>query len=229
MCGRYSLVFIDDLGNRFRVFNPMIGSRSRFNIAPGNEMPVIIHQEKNELVMMKWGLVPHWTQDITLAQRPINARAETLSEKPSFKELLQNRRCLVPASGFFEWKKEGKKTIPFYIHLPNTPLFAFAGLYDQWAGSDGNLIRTYTIVTTAPNELVAKVHNRMPSILLPEHEDRWLSKTPLNAEALKEILAPFPAENMSMYPISSLVNTPDVDDERIIRPLNSLTDTLAYY
>ena len=229
MCGRYSLVFIDDLGNRFRVFNPMIGSRSRFNIAPGNEMPVIIHQEKNVLVMMKWGLVPHWTQDITLAQRPINARAETLSEKPSFKELLQNRRCLVPASGFFEWKKEGKKTIPFYIHLPNTPLFAFAGLYDQWAGSDGNLIRTYTIVTTPPNELVAKVHNRMPSILLPEHEDRWLSKTPLNAEALNEILAPFPAENMSMYPISSLVNTPDVDDERIIRPLNYLTDTLAYY
>ena len=135
MCGRYSLVFIDDLGNRFRVFNPMIGSRSRFNIAPGNEMPVIIHEEKNELVMMKWGLVPHWTQDITTAQRPINARAETLSEKPSFKELLQNRRCLVPASGFFEWKKEGKKKIPFYIHLPKTPLFAFAGLYDQWAGS----------------------------------------------------------------------------------------------
>ena len=86
MCGRYSLVFIDDLGNRFRVFNPMIGARSRFNIAPGNEMPVIIHEEKNELVMMKWGLVPHRTQDITTAQRPINARAETLSEKPSFKE-----------------------------------------------------------------------------------------------------------------------------------------------
>ena len=208
MCGRYSLVFIDDLGNRFRVFNPMIGARSRFNIAPGNEMPVIIHEEKNELVMMKWGLVPHRTQDITTAQRPINARAETLSEKPTFKELLQNRRCLVPASGFFEWKKEGKKKIPFYVHLPKIPLFAFAGLYDQWAGTHGNLIRTYTIITTAPNELVAKVHNRMPSILLPEHEDRWLSKTPLNAEALKEILAPFPAENMSMYPISSLCEFP---------------------
>jgi len=228
MCGRYSLVFIDDLGNRFRVFNPMIGSRSRFNIAPGNEMPVIIHEEKNELVMMKWGLVPHRTQDFTTAQRPINARAETLSEKPSFKELLQNHRCLVPASGFFEWKKEGTKKIPFYVHLPKIPLFAFAGLYDQWARNDGNLIRTYTIVTTTPNALVAKVHNRMPSILLPEHEDRWLSKTPLNAEALKEILAPFPAENMSMYPISSLVNTPDADDERIIRPLNSLTDDLTY-
>jgi putative SOS response-associated peptidase YedK len=228
MCGRYSLIFIDDLGNRFRVFNPMIGSRSRFNIAPGNEMPVIIREEKNELVTMKWGLVPHWAQDITTAQRPINARAETLSQKPSFTGLLKNRRCLVPASGFFEWKKEGKKKIPFYVHLPKIPLFAFAGLYDQWAMPDGNLLRTYTIVTTGPNELVAKIHNRMPSILMPGHEDRWLSKTSLKMADLDEILVPFPAENMSMYPVSSLVNTPDADDERVIRPLNSLTDALTH-
>jgi putative SOS response-associated peptidase YedK len=225
MCGRYSLVFIDDLGNRFRVFNPMIGSRSRFNIAPGNEMPVIIHEGKNELVMMKWGLVPRWTQDITAAKRSINARAETLSEKPSFAELLKNQRCLVPASGFFEWKNEGKKKVPFSIHLPKIPIFAFAGLYDQWADSDGNLLRTYTIITTKPNELIAKIHNRMPSILMPESEDRWLSKTPLNAGDLKEILAPFPAGRMSMYPVSSLVNTPDVDDERVIRPLNTFSST----
>jgi putative SOS response-associated peptidase YedK len=228
MCGRYSLIFIDDLGNRFRVFNPMIGSRSRFNIAPGNEMPVIIREEKNELVSMKWGLVPHWAQDITTAQRPINARAETLSQKPSFTGLLKNRRCLVPASGFFEWKKEGKKKIPFYVHLPKIPLFAFAGLYDQWAGPDGNLLRTYTIVTTGPNELVAKIHNRMPSILMPGHEDRWLSKTSLKMADLDEILVPFPAENMSLYPVSPLVNTPDADDERVIRPLNSLTDALTH-
>jgi putative SOS response-associated peptidase YedK len=171
---------------------------------------------------MKWGLVPHWTQDITTAQRPINARAETLSEKPSFKELLQNRRCIVPASGFFEWKKEGKKKIPFYLHLPKNPLFAFAGLYDSWANPDGKLLFTYTIITTEPNELIAKIHNRMPSILLPEHEDRWLSKSLLNTGNLKEILTPFPAENMLMYPVSALVNTPDADDERIIHPLNTL-------
>jgi putative SOS response-associated peptidase YedK len=225
MCGRYSLVFIDDLGNRFRVFNPMIGSRSRFNIAPGSEMPVIIHREKNELVMMKWGLVPLWTQDIHTAKRPINARAETLSEKPSFKELLKDRRCLVPASGFFEWKKEGSKKIPFYLHLPKIPLFAFAGLYDCWADPDGKLLFTYTIITTEPNELIAKIHNRMPSILLPENEDRWLSKTPLNTADLKDILAPFPAGNMSMYPVSSLVNTPVSDDERIIHPMNTLKPT----
>jgi putative SOS response-associated peptidase YedK len=222
MCGRYSLVFIDDLGNRFRVFNPMIGARSRFNIAPGNEMPVIIHEEKNELVMMKWGLVSHRVQDIQTAKRPINARAETLSEIFSFKELLKNQRCLVPASGFFEWKKEGSKKIPFYLHLPKIPLFACAGLYDCWKCPDGKLLFTYTIITTEPNELVAKIHNRMPSILLPEHEDRWLSKVPLNAGDLKDILAPFPAEDMSMYPVSPLVNTPDADDERIIHPMNTL-------
>jgi putative SOS response-associated peptidase YedK len=227
MCGRYSLIFIDDLGNRFRVFNPMIGLRSRFNIAPGSEMPVIIHEEKNELVIMKWGMVPHWTKDIHTAKRPINARAETLAEKPSFKELLKNRRCLVPASGFFEWKKEGNKKIPFYIHLPKSPLFAFAGLYDRWTDPEGNLVFTYTIITTEPNDLIAKIHNRMPSILLPENEDRWLFKIPLSAGDLKEILTPFPAENMSMYPVSPLVNTPVTDDERIIRPMNSFDRVLT--
>jgi putative SOS response-associated peptidase YedK len=189
-------------------------------------MPVIVREEKNELIMMKWGLVPHRTQDIQTAKRPINARAETLSKKPSFHELLKNRRCLVPASGFFEWKREGKRKVPFYFHLPENPLFAFAGLYDQWTGPDGNCLCTYTVITTEPNELAAKIHNRMPSVLLPGHEDRWLSKTLLNTGDLKELLAPFPAENMEVYPVSPLVNTPDADDERIIRPLNSLTNTL---
>jgi putative SOS response-associated peptidase YedK len=225
MCGRYSLIFIDDLGNRFRVFNPMIGLRSRFNIAPGNEMPVIVnddvHGDKKNLVMMKWGLVPHWTRDIRSAKRSINARAESLAEKPSFAGLLKKRRCLVPASGFFEWKKEGTKKIPYYINLPENPLFAFAGLYDLWNDPEGNPLLTYTIITVEPNELVAKVHNRMPSILSREHEDLWLSKTSLNAMDLKEILAPYPAENLLMYPVSPRVNTPDTDDERVIQPMDS--------
>jgi putative SOS response-associated peptidase YedK len=225
MCGRYSHIFIDDLGNRFRVFNPMIGLRSRFNIAPGNEMPVIVsddkNADKNTLLLMKWGLVPHWTRDLRSAKRPINARAETLAEKPSFSGLLKNRRCLVPASGFFEWKKEGTKKIPFYINLPKSPLFAFAGLYDQWKDPEGKPILTYTIITVEPNDLVAKIHNRMPSILSRENEDRWLSKTPLSAGELKEILSPFPAEYLSMYPVSPLVNTPLADDERVIRPMDS--------
>jgi putative SOS response-associated peptidase YedK len=225
MCGRYSLIFIDDLGNRFRVFNPMIGLRSRFNIAPGNEMPVIVnddvHGDKKNLVMMKWGLVPHWTRDIRSVKRSINARAESLAEKPSFAGLLKNRRCLVPASGFFEWKKEGTKKIPYYINLPENPLFAFAGLYDEWTDPKGYPLLTYTIITVEPNELVAKVHNRMPSILSREHEDLWLSKTSLSAMDLKEILTPYPAENLSMHHVSPLVNTTDTDDERVIQPMDS--------
>jgi putative SOS response-associated peptidase YedK len=227
MCGRYSLIFIDDLGNRFRVFNPMIGSRSRFNVAPGNEMPVIIRNDKNELVMMKWGLVPHWVKDMKSAQRPINARAENLSEKPSFTGLLANHRCLVPASGFFEWKKEGSKRIPFYFHLPDSPLFAIAGLYDQWADPEGNLLNTFTIITTPPNDVVAKIHNRMPAVLLPGNEDRWLSDLTLDESDLNDILAPFPGEKMEMYPISSLVNAPDTDDERVIRPVNTLSGVMT--
>ena len=233
MCGRYSLIFIDDLGNRFRVFNPMIGLRSRFNIAPGNEMPVIVnddvHGDKKNLVMMKWGLVPHWTRDIRSAKRSINARAESLAEKPSFAGLLKKRRCLVPASGFFEWKKEGTKKIPYYINLPKSPLFAFAGLYDQWNDPAGNPLLTYTIITVEPNELVAEVHNRMPSILSGENEDLWLSKNPLGAGDLKEILTPYPEENLSMYPVSPLVNRPDTDDKRVIQPMESSDQQLTLY
>lgn len=232
MCGRYSLIFIDDLGNRFRVFNPMIGLRSRFNIAPGNEMPVIVTDDentgKNKLVMMKWGLVPHWTRDIRRVKRPINARAETLSEKPSFANLLKNRRCLVPASGFFEWKKVGTKKIPFYFHLPESPLFAFAGLYDQWIDPEGKPLLTYTIITSEPNVLIAKIHTRMPSILSGKNEGHWLSKTPLSSGDLKEILTPIPAELLSMYPVSPLVNTPVADDERVIQPLDPTDPVLIW-
>ena len=228
MCGRYSLIFIDDLGNRFRVFNPMIGSRSRFNIAPGNEMPVIIHKETHELVLMKWGLLPHWVKDMKSAQRPINARAESLQEKPSFTDLLTNRRCLVPASGFFEWKKEGSKRIPFYFHLPEAPLFAFAGLYDQWADPEGNLLNTYTIITTAPNEVVAKIHNRMPVCPVTGKRRPMAFRSPPGHDRDSiEILAPFPAMEMARYPVSALVNAPDTDDERVIRPVNTLSGELT--
>jgi putative SOS response-associated peptidase YedK len=130
LCGRYSLVCIDDLGNRFRVHNSMIGARSHFNISPGNEMPVIIHAAgKKGITVMEWGLVTYWRTDIRYANRQINARAETIAEKPAFHGLLDHHRCLVPASGFFEWKNEGDRKVPFYVHLPAEPLFAFAGLY----------------------------------------------------------------------------------------------------
>ncbi|MFA5222265.1 MAG: SOS response-associated peptidase [Methanoregula sp.] len=223
MCGRYSLICIDDLGNRFRIFNPMLGARSKFNIAPGTQQPVIVQGDScRELVQMQWGLIPHWTKNLTAAHPIINARAESLAEKVSFSPLLKKRRCLVPASGFFEWKHEGTKKIPFYIHVNDQPLFAFAGLYDEWHDPKGIVLATYTIITTEPNALLATIHNRMPVIVSPDHEERWLNGEQPDTGQLKEMLAPYPAEKMAMHPVSPLVNTPSTDDERVIRPVASL-------
>lgn len=220
MCGRYSLICIDDLGNRFRVFNPMIGARSHFNIAPGSMMPVIVSGEQHQIAMMRWGLVPHWTKDTSSARPLINARAETLAEKPAFKSLLKNRRCLVPASGFFEWKKEGTRKIPFYVHLPDNPCFSFAGLYDEWHDPAGTTLATYTIITTGPNALMATIHNRQPAILSRENEEGWLHGDFSDPARLASILAPFPAGEMAMYPVSPRVNSTATDDERLIQPVN---------
>ncbi len=223
MCGRYSLICIDDLGNRFRIFNPMLGARSKFNIAPGTRQPVIVQGAlSRELKQMQWGLVSHWTKDLKAAHPIINARAESLLEKPSLASLLKTKRCLVPASGFFEWKHEGARKIPFYLHLNDQPLFAFAGLYDEWHDSAGALLTTYTIITTEPNDLMATVHNRMPVIMSPEHEDGWLTGEQPDIGHLREMLAPYPAEKMVMHPVSPLVNTPSANDERVVRPVASL-------
>jgi putative SOS response-associated peptidase YedK len=223
MCGRYSLICIDDLGNRFRIFNPMLGARSKFNIAPGTRQPVIVQGAVGrELVQMQWGLVSHRVKDLKNAHPIINARAETLAEKPSFTPQLKNKRCLVPASGFFEWKHEGARKIPFYIHLPDQPLFAFAGLYDEWHDPAGTLLATYMIITTEPNPLMATVHKRMPVILAQEHEERWLTGESQDAGQLKAMLAPYPAEKMAMHPVSPLVITLSSDDDRVVRPVVSL-------
>ena len=223
MCGRYSLICIDDLGNRFRIFNPMLGARSKFNIAPGTPQPVIVQAAGGrELVQMQWGLIPGGTKVLKSAHPIINARAESLEEKPLFASLLKTKRCLVPASGFFEWKHEGARRVPFYLHEKDQPLFAFAGLYDEWHDPAGTVLASYMIVTTGPNALVATVHNRMPAILSPGHEEGWLAGGPLEAGQLREMLASYPAEKMAMHPVSSLVNIPSADDERVVRPVVSL-------
>jgi putative SOS response-associated peptidase YedK len=128
----------------------------------------------------------------------------------------------VPASGFFEWKHEGAKKHPFYIQVNDQPLFAFAGLYDEWHDPAGPLLATYTIITTEPNALLATVHHRMPAILSPDHEDEWLTGEQPDSGQLKELLAPYPAEKMAMHPVSPLVNMPSADDERVVQPVASL-------
>jgi putative SOS response-associated peptidase YedK len=228
MCGRYSLICIDDLGNRFRVFDPMMGARSRFNVAPASEMPVIIRSERNRLAIMRWGLVPRWTKDIRAAKPLINARAETLAEKPAFRSPLKTHRCLVPASGFFEWKTERTKKIPHYIRLIDDPLFSFAGLYDQWCNPEGVTVSTYTVITCEANPLVAPLHDRMPVILSRQNEERWLDPDPVSPDDLKKILVPYPAGCMEAIPVLDLVNNTAIDDERVIQPPGSFPGTQTH-
>ncbi|MGA9621075.1 SOS response-associated peptidase [Methanoregula sp.] len=222
MCGRYSLACIDDLCGRFRVLDPTIGFRSHFNIAPGSTNPVIVVHERAEAVMMQWGLVPHWAKDITATHRPINARAESLAEKPMFRNLLKSQRCLVPASGFYEWKHVDGHKVPFYIHIKDDPVFGFAGLYDIWRNPAGTTLQTYTIITTAANDLMAPIHNRMPVILRQDDEIRWLSRDVIPDEEINRILAQYPADGMEAYPVSEQVNKPDVDEQKLIEPVKGL-------
>ncbi len=220
MCGRYALWGIDDLGGRFLIIDPMLGIRSHFNIAPGTENPVIIReQEGNRMRMMQWGLVPHRTRDSTTSPRPINARAETLTEKPVFADPLDRNRCIVPANGFYEWKKTGGHREPHFIHLRNKVLFGIAGLCDTWQDASGRTLATYTIITTEPNSLVSPLHNRMPAILRREDEQRWLDPPPPAAGELSELLSPYAAEEMAAYPVSPAANSPASNGEELIRPL----------
>ena len=219
MCGRYSLICTDDLGNRFRVHLSEPPCRSRFNVAPSQEMPIVVKAEQVELVMMAWGLVPHWAREPTQSHRPINARAETLTERPMFRGLLQHRRCLVPASGFYEWKKDGDQKTPYFIRVKEAPLFAFAGLYDIWTDPTGAEHPSYTIITTTANELVQPIHDRMPAILTPEAEERWLDPAPLASDELSHLLGPYPPGAMEAYPVSRRVNSPTQDDEGLIEPV----------
>lgn len=219
MCGRYALWGIDDLGGRFLIIDPMLGIRSHFNIAPGTENPVIIREQAgNRLRMMQWGLVSHRTGDNPSAVKPVNARAESLTSKPVFAELLVSNRCIVPANGFYEWKKVNGTREPHFICVKEKSLFGIAGLCDTWQDSNGRTVASYTIITTEPNGCVAPIHNRMPAILRREHEQRWLASAPLAAGELGELLSPCPAEDLTAYPVSSAVNNPARDGKELIRP-----------
>lgn len=219
MCGRYSLICTDELGNRFRVPLADPPCRPRFNVAPSQVMPIVVNHDQFDIVPMEWGLVPHWAREPTQYRRPINARAETLADRPMFRGLLRNRRCLVPASGFYEWKKDGGQKAPYYIRVRETSLFAFAGLFDLWTDPAGVEHSTYTIITTAANDLVQPIHDRMPAILSPEMEERWLDPAPMTSDELSHLLCPYPPGAMEAYPISRRVNSLTQDDEGLIEPV----------
>ncbi|MEM8861218.1 MAG: SOS response-associated peptidase [Chloroflexota bacterium] len=209
MCGRFAL---DDDGENLQAeFGlaevPMMAQR--YNIAPTQPVAAVGLNKAGQrgLTHFHWGLVPSWSKDTKMAGRMINARSETAHEKPSFRAPFKRRRCIIPASGFFEWKKEGSKKQPVYIH-PNDgrKFFGMAGLWENWMSPDGSELRSCTILTTEPNELMADVHNRMPVILDPADYDTWMdSQTPL--PVVSSLLAQYPAEKMTYYPVSTFVNS----------------------
>ena len=179
----------------------------RFNIAPTQEVSAVRDLgEGRELEFLRWGLIPSWAKDKSIGAKLINARAETVAEKPAFRSAFKHRRCLIPADGFFEWKKEGGRKEPHYITLRDGGLFAFAGLWEEWHPEDGEAVRSCTIITTGANELVRPLHDRMPVILDPGDYADWLDVNPRTKEQLLSLLRPFPSEKMRTYPQDCLVN-----------------------
>jgi putative SOS response-associated peptidase YedK len=223
MCGRFTLtVNPAETQETFSNFNFPQQFAPRFNIAPTQPVLVIPNDDQQTANFFVWGLIPMWAKDPNIGNRLINARSETLEEKPAFRGSLKYKRCLILADGFYEWKASpGRKTkVPFFIHMKDRKPFAFAGLWDSWNSSDGSAIKSCTIITTAPNELMEIIHNRMPVILHPKDYAKWLDPSPQTPDQLKPLLKPFPAELMNAYSVSTLVNTPANDTPELVVPQN---------
>jgi putative SOS response-associated peptidase YedK len=222
MCGRFALT-VDpaDLQDAFPEFTFPAQGAPRYNIAPSQPIMALPNDGTNKVDFFVWGLIPSWAKDPTIGSHLINARAETLAEKPAFRSAYKYHRCLIFADGFFEWQaRPGMKSkVPHFIRLKSGAPFAFAGLWEHWQPADGSEVRSATIITTEPNELMATIHNRMP-VILPRHAyTQWIDPTPLFPIDLKSLLVPYPAGEMDAYPVSTLVNSPGNDRAECVLPV----------
>ncbi len=231
MCGRFTLSqSADAIAKAFQV-DEVPEFPPRYNIAPTQPVPVVRMegaQPSRKLVLLYWGLVPSWANDLKMGVRMINARAETVAEKPSFRTAFKRRRCLIIADGFYEWQKidgkqandqktKGKKQ-PFYFQVGDHQPFAFAGIWEHWEGS-GEAIESCAILTTEANQVLQPVHERMPVILQPEDYEQWLDPSVQKAESLQPLLRPYPPDTMQRYPVSPQVNSPSFDTPDCIQPV----------
>ena len=196
MCGRFVLISdLKNIRNNFNIRNISCQYQPSWNIAPNQLIPAIInHNGENQLVCFRWGLIPSWSKDPSIAGKLINARAETVDKKPSFRDAFKKRRCLIVADGFYEWKKEGKRKEPLYYYLKSGRPFGFAGLYETWISPDKKEMNTCVIITTGANELIAPVHDRMPVIVSVEQEQTWLGNEIEDKAMLLSVLNPYPHE-----------------------------------
>lgn len=239
MCGRFvSASPPDELANYFGAAEPDGGLEPNFNVAPTNEVYVVRAADGNRnLASLRWGLVPFWAKDLKIGSKMINARAETVAEKPAFRKAFQTRRCLIPADGFYEWAKvTGQKTKqPYFIHRPDGEPIVFAGMWERWkprledgktVDEDAEVIETCTILTCEPNNTMATIHNRMPVLLAPGVWDDWLSEeTPM--DFVSSLMKPAPDDLLRLVPISTAVNNVRNKGEELIQPLDELTDPVA--
>jgi len=220
MCGRFTLtVDQDELSERYGCPIIVPDYRPRYNVAPSQIMPVVVEDKgQRHIEMMKWGLVPHWAKDGKMGNRLINARMETVAEKPAFRDSLQNRRCIVPADGYYEWMMEGQGKRPLRIVLETGGLFGFAGLWDKWINEEGQAVWTFSILTTAPVKSIGYIHNRMPFILRRKDEEYWLGeRRKITALEAPEFLGRLkPEEKLRAYPVSGLVNSPAHESPELI-------------
>lgn len=222
MCGRFTLLIPgEELAESFQLESaPTLAPR--YNIAPTQPVAAVRHNSdrgRRELVHMHWGLVPFWAKDPSIGSRMINARSETVSEKPAFRAAFKYRRCIVPASGFYEWRKQNGHKQPYYIHHKDGAPLALAGLWEHWQSADGSELESCTILTTTPNDMMRDLHNRMPVILEPADYDVWLQSDGQNQGELQHLLRPAADEMLTAYPVTTFVNRPQNDAPDCIAPL----------
>jgi putative SOS response-associated peptidase YedK len=222
MCGRYGMTATPhDMTQRFDAQPVVTGLQLRFNVAPTQTMPVVVRHSPNTIELMRWGLIPRWAKEPNMGLSTINARAETVAEKRTYRRPLQFQRCLVPATGFYEWQSTADGKVPHWIYLPDEPLFAFAGLWDAWTSPTGEEVRSYTIITCEANAFMAPIHNRMPVILSREAEEDWLNPDVVEPERLLPLLQPYPADRMAAHPVSRAVNNPRNDSPNLVQPVGA--------
>ena len=221
MCGRFTVqVGTPDLADLFGAVPVGESLKPSFNAAPGHLVPVVIREGDGLcLSSFKWGLIPSWAKDPAIGNKLINARAETVAEKPSFRQAFMKRRCLILADGFFEWKSEGGRKVPYHITLTDRSVFAFAGLWERWRPEKGEEIRSCVIITTAANDFMRPIHHRMPVILPAGSEGAWLDPNQRDRQALLELLVPYPSSAMRAVVVSTLVNSPRNNSPQCLLPM----------
>jgi putative SOS response-associated peptidase YedK len=220
MCARFVIkTSAPEIASEFKVQEILSDLKASYNVAPTQNIAVVIKDGANRLISCRWGLIPPWAKDMSFAGRMINARMETVAEKPSFKKPFKSSRCLIVADGFFEWRKVQNKKIPMYIRMKDGRPFGFAGFYSHWEPPSGESICTCAIITTEPNELLAPIHNRMPAIVKPEQREIWLDPEFSDEKDLLPLLGPYDPDLMEVYEVSTVVNSPRNNSAENIVPV----------